>query len=249
MDAYKHASHAQSGVSLVEVLVAMVILLVGLLGLAGTMMQGQRSEMESYQRVQALALLQDMVGRMNANRMAAHCYAFTKNFNAGTPVLGTTGTGHVTPMPSCTATDIINYYNSSQNTPYAPVSAPLATAAAGPAQQAVLDLARWDTELQGAAEKDAKNNQIGAVINARGCITYDDTQELPELDPQSGTKTGYKLLGTGIYTISIAWQGMGDSAAPGQPCATGLYMNAQGVVDDGQRRVVSLNVRMASLTK
>lgn len=64
----------QSGLSMIEVLVTLVILMVGLLGLAGLQMQGLRSEMESYQRVQALILLQDMVGRINANRANAAAY-------------------------------------------------------------------------------------------------------------------------------------------------------------------------------
>ena len=64
----------QSGISMIEVLVTLVILMVGLLGLAGLQMQGLRSEMESYQRVQALILLQDMVGRINANRANAASY-------------------------------------------------------------------------------------------------------------------------------------------------------------------------------
>ena len=64
----------QAGLSMIEVLVTLVILMVGLLGLAGLQMQGLRSEMESYQRVQALILLQDMVGHINANRTNAATY-------------------------------------------------------------------------------------------------------------------------------------------------------------------------------
>jgi len=66
--------HKQSGTGMIEVMVTLVILLVGLLGLAGLQTQGLRSEMESYQRVQALILLQDMVARINANRANAATY-------------------------------------------------------------------------------------------------------------------------------------------------------------------------------
>ena len=66
--------HRQTGTGMVEVMVTLVILLVGLLGLAGLQTHGLRSEMESYQRVQALILLQDMVGRINANRSNAAAY-------------------------------------------------------------------------------------------------------------------------------------------------------------------------------
>ncbi len=81
----------QLGLSMIEVLVTLVILMVGLLGLAGLQMQGLRSEMESYQRVQALILLQDMAGRINANRV-----------NAATYVANDIGTGDAQPA-DCTA--------------------------------------------------------------------------------------------------------------------------------------------------
>jgi len=74
MNAFRNMPSKQSGAGMIEVLVTLVILLVGLLGLAGLQMQAQRSEMESYQRVQALVLLQDMVGRINANRLNAASY-------------------------------------------------------------------------------------------------------------------------------------------------------------------------------
>lgn len=60
-------SFRQSGFSMVEILVTLIILLIGLLGLAGLQMQAQRAEMESYQRVQALVLLQDITERISAN--------------------------------------------------------------------------------------------------------------------------------------------------------------------------------------
>lgn len=77
-------NNKQKGISMVEVLVTLVVLLVGLLGLAGLQMQGLRSEMESYQRVQAMILIQDMVGRINANRANAAAYVAS---NVGTSTL------------------------------------------------------------------------------------------------------------------------------------------------------------------
>jgi len=60
------ARRASAGFTLIEILVALVILLVGLLGLVGLQAKGQQAEMESYQRTQALVLLQDLADRMNA---------------------------------------------------------------------------------------------------------------------------------------------------------------------------------------
>ena len=45
-----------------------MILLVALLGAAGLLARSNQMEMETYQRVQALTLLQDMAARLNANR-------------------------------------------------------------------------------------------------------------------------------------------------------------------------------------
>lgn len=58
----------QSGTSMIEVLVAIVIVIIGLLGLAGLQARINLAEMESFQRAQAVVLLQDMVDRINANR-------------------------------------------------------------------------------------------------------------------------------------------------------------------------------------
>ena len=55
---------------MIEVLVTLVIIAFGLLGMAGLQMRLQMSEMESYQRSQALLLLNDMANRMSVNRTA-----------------------------------------------------------------------------------------------------------------------------------------------------------------------------------
>ena len=80
----------QLGLSMIEVLVTIVILVVGLLGLAGLQGRANTAELESYQRVQTLVLLQDMVDRINANRKVASCYAFT-DAATGAPYEGTGG--------------------------------------------------------------------------------------------------------------------------------------------------------------
>lgn len=57
-----------NGFSMIEVLVTIVILMIGLLGLAGLQARALTSQMESYQRAQALILLKDIADRINANR-------------------------------------------------------------------------------------------------------------------------------------------------------------------------------------
>lgn len=63
-----------AGATLLEVLIAMVVMAFGLLGLAGLQLRLQVSEIEAYQRSQALMLLQDMAHRMAGNHANADDY-------------------------------------------------------------------------------------------------------------------------------------------------------------------------------
>jgi type IV pilus assembly protein PilV len=56
------------GFTLLEVLITLIILAVGMLGLANLQSKIHVTEIESYQRAQAVLLLQDMVDRINSNR-------------------------------------------------------------------------------------------------------------------------------------------------------------------------------------
>lgn len=135
----------EAGISMIEALVTIVILSLGLLGLAGLMSENLRATMESYQRTQALVLIQDMSVRMTSNRLVAACYALTTNLGTGTPYLGT----GVTSTPVCSAGTL--------------------------AQQirATRDLAEWNSLLQGVSEKTAASGgtNVGAMVGARGCIS------------------------------------------------------------------------------
>lgn len=67
--ASRRSPSRQRGTSMIEVLVSIVIVVLGLLGLAGLQSHATLAEMESFQRAQAILLLQDMVDRLNANRL------------------------------------------------------------------------------------------------------------------------------------------------------------------------------------
>jgi type IV pilus assembly protein PilV len=58
----------ERGVGLIEVLISILVIAIGLLGLAALQGKAQKAELESYQRSQALILLQDMSNRLRANR-------------------------------------------------------------------------------------------------------------------------------------------------------------------------------------
>lgn len=89
------ASHSvflrQRGISLIEVLVTIFILAVGLLGMAGLQSRLQQSEMEAYQRSQALILLDDMANRLATNRNNASSYV-TSSSGVGTGMTCTSST-------------------------------------------------------------------------------------------------------------------------------------------------------------
>lgn len=139
------------GVSLIEVLVTMVVLLFGLLALAGLMARTHTAEYESYQRKQVVIMLEDIVGRITANRDAASCYAFA-NSSTGTPYLGTGKTA----SPACSA---------GTGTPVIPTTIQ--------ATRAVADLNDWNALLQGGTEVSnpgGSETKLGGALDARGCI-------------------------------------------------------------------------------
>ena len=83
MEFSKSALTKSRGFSLLEILVAVLILAIGLLGMAGLQLVATRSVQESFQRSQAILLMQDMVDRINVNRKSARSY------DLGTGYLGT----------------------------------------------------------------------------------------------------------------------------------------------------------------
>jgi type IV pilus assembly protein PilV len=75
---------AGQGFSLIEVLVALVVTTLGLLGLAALQAKLQLSEIDSYQRAQALLLVQDMADRIATNRKNAAAYVTASSSALGT---------------------------------------------------------------------------------------------------------------------------------------------------------------------
>ena len=82
-------------------------------------------------------------------------------------------------------------------------------------------MANWNALLQGAAEVDDNNNNRGAMIDARGCVSYD--------------------VATDVFTVTVAWQGVVSTMAPAIDCANGEYG------PDTMRRAVSSSFRIARL--
>ncbi|HLX79846.1 MAG TPA: type IV pilus modification protein PilV [Burkholderiales bacterium] len=146
---------SQAGFSLIEILVALLILTVGLLGLAGMQAVAQRSEVESYQRAQAMVLMNDILDRINANRKAAACYAITTDFTNGVPYVGTSGSGqYSTGGYSCPSL----------------ASNPNAASRAG------IDLQLIEQAMLGASET-LGSASVGALLGARACIGFDSAAQ------------------------------------------------------------------------
>ncbi|MHB8493643.1 MAG: type IV pilus modification protein PilV [Casimicrobiaceae bacterium] len=201
----------QPGFTMIEVLITLIVLALGLIGVIGLQARGQQAELESYQRGQALALLQDMVDRINTDRAAAHSLSYV----TASPV----GGGGVA-LTSCTGLTGAAY-----------------------------DLCDWGNELNGAAEStsgttcttSAGSGCIGAMLGARGCVAYDNATELTDT-------TGAAEPGTGIYTVTVAWQGLAPTAAPPSnlTCGQNLYP-AGSTANDAYRRVVMATLRIGDL--
>jgi type IV pilus assembly protein PilV len=142
---------SSQGFTMIEILVALLVLMVGLLGLAGMQMMAQRAEVESYQRAQAMVLMNDIVDRINTNRKAATCYAITTSATAGTPFIGAAGTGK---------------YDVSGFSCGALATNPNAVTRAGIDLEMIEDALLGATEVTGGAS-------VGAMIGARSCIGFD----------------------------------------------------------------------------
>lgn len=82
--AMRHTRSRQTGTSLIEVLVAMVILAIGLMSLVGLQGRLHLLQTESYQRSQALILLNDYASRMVLNRNDAAAYVTAAPLGTGT---------------------------------------------------------------------------------------------------------------------------------------------------------------------
>jgi len=188
---------------MLEILVTLVILLLGLLGLVGVQARSTTASMEAYQRAQALILVNQMVDVIRANRRVGSCFVFT-DVASGTSYIGTNGADYAV-VPAC------------------------ASSTAAENQSAMDAIAAWDAVLKGAAENLA-GGAVGAMIGARGCISYLAGSEL--VGPSG------PLTGTGLYTVSVAWQGLVDSVAPTDNCANNLYGN------ETQRRTMSVSFRL-----
>lgn len=94
---FSRLNSRQRGSTMIEVLVTFIIVTVGLIGLLALQSRLQHSEMEAYQRSQALLILGDMAHRLSNNINVAETY-----------VTGDQGLGVGTSCPTGTSTSAID---------------------------------------------------------------------------------------------------------------------------------------------
>jgi len=69
-----HTRESEAGFAMLEVLIAMVISVIGILGMIGLQARTYQAEAESYQRSQALVIIDDIAARLSSNRIEAAAY-------------------------------------------------------------------------------------------------------------------------------------------------------------------------------
>lgn len=98
---------SQRGALMIEVLIAIAIVIFGVLSVMRVQARLQLSEVESYQRTQALILLDDIVSRIETNRNDAENYVTTSPLGAG-------GTCPTPTTPTLQQTDHTQWCNALQ---------------------------------------------------------------------------------------------------------------------------------------
>jgi len=73
----------QRGVTLIEILVTVLIIAFGVLGLIGMNVRVQVAQADSYQRAQAILLVQDMAARISTSRASAASYITSAALGTG----------------------------------------------------------------------------------------------------------------------------------------------------------------------
>jgi len=178
------------GFSIIEVLITLLVFSVGLLGYASLQHRAQKAQLEVYQRVYALNLIDYMVDQIRANPIAQGCYGL-----ASTEV----GTGYSG-----------SYGCSSYGT-------------ANTQAQVVAAVNEWSDLLKGTSEVSGGNN-VGGLLNARGCIVYDNVNE--------------------TYLVSVVWQGLVETVAP---TSTSCGSTSYGGSSSKLRRAVTYTLQTPTL--
>lgn len=92
------------------------------------------------------------------------------------------------------------------------------------------DLCQWDTSLKGAAET-LGGSRVGAMINARGCVSDITPVTVPPSPPQ--------------FLVEVVWQGLGGARTAAPPASVTCGSGSYG--DEALRRAVTTVVEIGNL--
>lgn len=176
----------KNGFSMVELLVAVLIFAIGLVGLAGLQLAGLRSNQTAYHRSVATQLAYDMIDRMRSNAAI---------------------------LNSDRLNNTESYRDVSPATTAASNPLQCETNLCSPADLAVYDLKRWNTQL------------AAQLPGGKGIVCLDSTPDIG--DSANPTATCDALGGTGkIYAIKIWWDDNRDGTTT-QGFVTSFQLNGQ----------------------
>ena len=137
----------QKGAIMIEVVVALFFVTVVFVGHIGSQAFMQRNSMEASRRAEVQGVMNYIIERMQQNRQAARCYAFSVN---GAPYVGSGGT-----LPAACG----GFAN--------PETQAIADA----------DILAWHNLLSGGSAVDGSGNAIGGIRKGRGCISIDESTD------------------------------------------------------------------------
>lgn len=72
---------------------------------------------------------------------------------------------------------------------------------------AALDACEWSNALKGAGEQNSGGSNVGAMVDAQGCVTQVQAED---------TSSGVCL--PGIYRVTVTWQGNASTVTPALVC-------------------------------
>jgi type IV pilus assembly protein PilV len=185
----RHGSNAK-GFTLIEVLITLLVFSVGLLGYASLQNRAQKAQLEVYQRVYALDLIDYMVDQIRSNPAAQGCYGLA-NVEVGTGFSGSY---------SCST------YGTAETQ-----------------AQVIAAVNEWNNLLQGGNEV-ANGKSVGGLLNARGCIIYDNVNQ--------------------TYSVSVVWQGLIETA---KPTTTNCGSTSYGGSASKLRRAVTYRLQIPTM--
>lgn len=186
---------AARGFTLIEILVTIVLVLIGIVGVIGLQSKGTVTELESYQRGQALALVRDMATRITSSRNLVST-ANVGFFNAG-----------------LSSTDGTVYFGVSDGSAMTACVPPTATSTVD--DVATYQICEWRSAIRGAAE----SSTTGAMLNAEGCLIRNTPANGALADfyvvvVWKGVSVGKEPIGT------VA----GETPTPMSMCASGVNL-------------------------